>query len=229
MIYYTIVAAGLILAVMHLTKFLFEMVLSIAFFEKTNIPSVSFIIYHLLLIYIPLLLISPNGKIPKALILKWVLRLIALCYLLGCSWIIYYIIDESFIGLFADNINKIAEFQYNSALMFNYMTWICFSPLNVIFSLFQAFLYYIMTESITEHRAVFSLTAIISALFAILVPIIFVLFKPEPLIQQFTTRLLGYFYDNMYAFGIQLCTASALFTLSFSPNLWEKILWTYSR
>jgi len=228
--FYTAVSLGLVSSLMHLVKYLFVLVLSIAFYRKANLSSISFVAARLIMIYIPLLLISPNIKIPKAFILRKIFLIVSVLYLLGCSWPIFYMIEKgSFLALFTDDINYIADFQYNSAMMFNYMTWICFSPLNVVFSLIQAFLFYVMAESIVSYKAVFSITALVSTIFSIVIPVAFILFRFEPLISLFSGRLLGYFYDNLFFFGTQICTTAALIAISKSSTLWDKYLWTHSQ
>ena len=229
MLFYTCVILGLISGLVHLTNFLFDMVLSVAFFQKLNVPSFAYIIAHLLMIYIPLFLISPNTKIPKAITLKWLFLAIAVCYLLGCTWIFYYIADNSFTKLFTEETYILASYQYDKALMFNYMTWICFSPLNVIFSLIQALLFFFMSESITRHKAVFSLFLLISTTMTLVIPAFFVVFRPELLEQSYNARLFDYFLNNVFLFGVQVCTTIALFSIACSRRMWETFLWTYSQ
>lgn len=220
---------GLISGFVHLTKFLFDMILSVAFFQKLNIPSFAFITAHFLMIYIPLFLMSPNSGKPKVLTLKWIFLAISICYVLGCTWVFYYMAENSFLELFTEETYMLASYQYDKALMFNYMTWVCFSPLNVIFSLIQAALFFLMSKSITSHKAVFSLFMIISTCFALLIPAIYVVFRPELLEHSYSARLFDYFLDNLFLFGAQICTTIALFSISLSRRMWETTLWTYAQ
>ena len=229
MLFHVSVVFGLICGFIHLTKFLFDMVLSVAFFQKLNIPSFAFITAHLLMIYVPLFLISPNSKKPKAITLRWIFLVISICYVLGCTWIFYYMADNSFTKLFTEETYMLASYQYDNALMYNYMTWICFSPLNVVFSLIQAGLFFFMSESLIRHKAVFSLSIIISTIFSLLIPSIFVVFRPELLEHSYAARLFDYFLDNLFLFGSQVCTTIALVSISLSRRMWETFLWTYSQ
>lgn len=229
MFFYTMVTVGLIFSIFHLTQFIFDMALSIVFYQKANIPSIAYLICHLLIMYIPLLLVIPNLRVPKAIILKWVFLGIALCYLLGNTWIIYYMIDNSALGLFTDSISNLYAYQRNTALMFNYMMWNCYSPLNVVYSLIQMFLFFIMAESLYNQRAVFSLCLILTTLLSVVILALYTIFSPEAISHRdYIQNLSSNFMNNVFLLGSQLVTSTALLSISTSPNMWEKFLWTYA-
>lgn len=217
-------AAGLVFSILHLMNFLFDMIVSVAFYSKINIPSVAYILSHFLIVFIPLLMIIPNGKMPKGLILKWVFYGIGICYLLGCTWIIYFIVDNSFSALFSSSAQDFQTYQRELALSFNYMTWECYSPLNLVFSLIQALLYLLLGASLDGGKAVFRVTIPTSLILAIAVPIIFILISPEISGDSLSSALMR----HVYIFGSQALSSIGLFAISASNYQWEHFLWTFS-
>lgn len=230
LLFYTAVTSGLMLALMHLTRFLFDMALSIVFYGKTNLTSIIYLICHLLIMYIPLLLLIPNLKTPKAIILKWIFRGISVCYLLGCSWIIFYMIDHSTVlGIFTASPDDLYTYQRNTALMFNYMTWNCYSLTNVLYSLIQAFLFFIVSESLFNHKAVFGFFLTVSTLFTIVVVAVYTIFSPEGIsYADYGMRLSENFVNTVFILGSQFLSSIALISISTSPRLWEKFLWSFA-
>lgn len=210
---------GLACSILHLSEFLFDMTLSVMFYEKGNIPSIFYIICHLLVIYIPLLLITPNGKLPKAKILKWTFYGISICYLLGNTWVLYYVFENSFSGLFTDTLENLRTFQRDNALMFNYLTWECYSPINVIFNLVQAFIFFILGRTIENDSFIFSLVAIAAVLFAVFTPILYNLIAGLDMDNE-------WFSKNVFILASQFMWTFSLAGISWSPGLWRRFLWT---
>lgn len=222
MLFYAAVTIGLILSLFHLIYFLFDMALSIVFYQKANISSIAYVICHLLIIYIPLLLLVPNIRTPKAIILKWVLYGISACYLLGNTWIIYYMVSHSVTALFTDSFETIYNYQRNSALMFNYMTWNSYLPVNVIYNIIQALLFYILGKTLYHNRTIFAFCIILSTVLSITIPLLYFFLSIEQVSDS------SWLVKNIYILGTQVMTATALTAIATSPRMWEKFLWTYA-
>lgn len=223
-IFYATMTVGVVFSILHLMEFLFDMIVSVAFYSKVNIPSIAYIICHFLVLFIPLLMIIPNGKIPKAMILKWVFYGIGICYLLGCSWIIYFIVDNSFAALFTSSAEQLQSYQRELALSFNYMTWECYTPLNILFSLIQAFFFFILGASLEEGKAVFTLVLPISTLLSAVVPILYILITPGNVGDALSSAVLR----HVFILGSQIFASGGLFAISISNYQWEHFLWTFS-
>ena len=222
-IFYVSMSVGLVFSILHLTQFLFDMIVSVAFYSKANVSSIVYILCHFLVVFVPLLMIIPNGKVPKALILKWVFYGIAACYFLGNVWIIYFIYDNSFSALFSTTAENFRYYQSTAALSFNYMTWECYTPLNMLFSLLQALMFLVLGTSLENGRAVFSLTLPISTAITIIVPLIFIILEPYTISNLEITM-----NRHAYILASQLFTSIGLYAISVSSHQWEKFLWTYS-
>lgn len=222
-IFYAATAIGLALSIAHLVQFLFDMIVSVAFYSKVNIPSLAYIVCHFLTVFIPLLMIIPNGKIPKGIIMKWVFYGIALCYLLGCFWVVYFIHDYSFSALFSTSAEQFKTYQRECALSFNYMTWECYTPLNLIFSIIQAFLFLLLGASLDDQRAAFSFLLPLINLLSILVPLIFIFLSENPN-DEFANTM----SRHLYILGSQVFSSVGLYAISLSSQQWENCLWVYS-
>lgn len=221
-IYHSLIAISLLLAIAHLALYFFDVTLSIVFYGMGNIPAISYLICQLAFLYIPLMLMIPNGrKVPKVIILKWVLYTISACYLLGNTWIFYFIFKNSFIELFTADAMALQTFQRENALMFNYMIWNSYTPVNVIFSLINSALYFISARTLRTKKRIFRRSLTLAFILTIAVPFLFKMFGPE-------SDKLG-LAENVYLVGSQFLTTVGLYALSLSTRLWGQILWTISR
>ncbi len=221
-IYHAFIVVSLILAIAHLALSFFDVTLSIVFYGMANIPSVCYLIFQLASLYIPLLLMIPNGyRIPKALILKWVFYVISACYLLGNTWIFYFIFKNPISALFTSDAMTFQTFQREHALMFNYMIWNCYTPLNIVFSLINSGLFFICARTLQSRRYIFRIAIVLAFVLTIAVPFLFKLFGAA-------SDKLG-LVDNVYLIGSQMLSTAALYSLSLASRLWGQELWTIAR
>lgn len=213
------IALALLLAIGHMVVIYFDVTLSVVFYGMANIPSISYLVCHLAFMYIPLLLMIPNGqKYPKAMVLKVVLYVISACFLLGNTWVIYFIAKNPFSALFTTDAAGFQTFQRENALMFNYMIWNCYTPVNVIFSLINSALYFVCAKTIVNRKGVFRASYTVAFALSIIVPFLFKMFGAD-------SEKLG-LQDNIYLIGSQLFTVVSLYALSFSSRQWMQKLWT---
>lgn len=221
-IFYASAAIGLVFAILNLIFVIFDMSVSVLFYKMINIPSITYFAYHLLAMYIPLLLIIPNGRFPKALIIKWVLYGISLCYILGSTWIFYYIYDNSIAGIFTDTLENFQSYQRNLGLMFNYLAWDCYSPVNLIFSLLEALLLFISARSVTTDRLVFAVSLGLAVAFCIFAPILYNVISSGDFISN------DWLEKNAYILGSQIMSAIALISIASLSRLWGRLMWRIS-
>lgn len=224
MVFYSCTALALICAILNLAQSIFDTSLSLLFYQKANITSVLYVICHLLFSYIPLLLVTPVGKFPKAIILKYVLFGISACFLLGNVWVIYYIAQNGISGLFTSKTLALELFQRDSALMFNYMFWDCYTALNVIFSLINAALFFICAITLTENTKIFTLSFSAATLISVIVPSIYYIIQTGSQIGQ------NWALKNIaYLLGSQILVAIAFIGIKNSPRVSDAIFWRVER
>ena len=224
MVFYACTALALICAILNLAQSIFDTSLSLLFYQKANITSVMYVLCHLLFSYIPLLLVTPIGKFPKALILRYVFFGISVCFLLGNVWVIYYISQNGFSSLFSSPTLSLEMFQRDSALMFNYMFWNCYTPLNVVFSLISTVLFFICALTVTEDAKIFTASFSLATLISVVVPSIYYILQTETEIGQ------NWNLKNIaYLLASQILVAIAFIGVRNSNRVKDAIFWRVSR
>lgn len=221
-LYNALIAVGVFLAVLQLAFAFYDMALSIVYYNKANVPSITFLVYQLLLLYIPLYLLIPNGKQPKGLVLKWVFYAIALCFILGNSWVIYFIADNSFADLFKADFATFYEYQRTNALMFNYTIWYCYEPISLIFSLIAAVLYFICGSTLDGGRRLFRICLSAALIMTFIIPVSYKIYFYGHLSLEGQFGLV----QNVFLIASQGVTTVAMVALSLSSRLWSQTLWT---
>ena len=225
MLYNTLLALGVMLACLHLAFELFDMVLSIVYYDKFNVSSITYVVCQLLTIYVPFMLIIPNGNSPKAIKLKWVLYAIAICYIIGNCWIVYYIVMNSFADFFSSGFSEFYAFQRENALMFNYINWGCYEPIGVLFSCIAALLHFICARTLRKGRKTFRTMLILILALTTGIPSFYKLFAYSHLSINMEFTLI----KNMFLIASQALCYGALISLSLSHRLWQQTLWTVAR
>ena len=225
MLYNALLALSVILACLHLADELFDMVLSIVYYDKFNVSSIIYVVCQLLTIYVPFMLIIPNGSTPKAIILKWVLYAIAICYLIGNCWVVYYMVANSFTDFFSSGFNEFYAFQRENALMFNYINWGCYEPIGVLFSCIAALLYFICARTLRKGRKTFRVMLILILALTFGLPTFYKLFAYSHLSISMEFTLI----KNMFLVASQATGYGALISLSLSHRSWQQTLWTVAR
>ena len=224
--YYITTVIALVTGLFHIKNNMFDLTLSLVFYGKmSSLPALAYVVCNLLTIFIPLLMIIPTTYFPRGPILRKVLYAIAFCYLLGNTWLIYALTTTPD-ALFSGDITKYYQIQYDNAWMFNYRTWLVFSPWAVILSFIQAALFFAMGRTVSDGKDKFSICISISTLLSILVPFLFsYLFTERILDIRYYHHQNGYFTSNLYLMLSQISTWATFFSLAKSRQLWTKYLW----
>lgn len=226
LVYYISAIAALGTGLMHLKNNMFDLALSLVFYGKmSSLPAIAYVLCNLLTLFVPLLMLIPTTYFPRGPILRKVLYAIAFCYLLGNSWVIYAGTSD-FGALFSGDITTYYRLQYDNAWMFNYRTWLVFSPWAVLLSFIQAGLFFIMGRSVSNKRATFSICMSVSTFLSILVPFIFSFLLQEKIMDiRYYQHQTGYFTSNLFLILSQLATWMTFFSMSKSRQIWNKYLW----
>ena len=227
LIYYLAAIAAMVTGVIHLKNNMFDLMLSLVFYGKlSSLPALAYVLCNLLVLFIPLLMLIPTTYFPRGPILKKVLYAIAFCYLLGNTWVIYAATKAPDV-LFSGDITKYYQIQYENAWMFNYRTWLIFSPWALIPSFIQAALFIIMARSVSDSRNTFARCISLSTLLSILLPFAFAyIFQEEIYDIRYYQYQTSYFTNTLYLMLTQISTWAIFFFASKSRHIWAKYLWT---
>lgn len=140
-------------------KVFIDFLISLFHFEGTrNLSSIAYCVYRTLFIILPVIMLSMSKKISKMKVFKVIFMIMGICFLLGNSWIIYYMTDGTPINLLYGSVPKwfwngelgemasrawdeLCLYQYDNAIVFNYLIWDSYDLFNVIFSTIQGILY----------------------------------------------------------------------------------------
>ncbi len=226
LIYYVMTILGVVVGIFHVKNNLFDLALSLVFYGKmSSLPALAYLTGTLLTLFIPLLMLIPTTYFPRGPILRKVLYAIAFCYLLGNTWLVYALTTAPDV-LFSGDITKYYQIQYDNAWMFNYRTWLVFSPWAVILSFIQAGLFFIMGKNVSDGKGTFAICMSVSTLLSILVPFAFSYFFTERILDiRYDQHQTSYFTSNLFLMLSQISTWATFYALSKSRQLWSKYLW----
>lgn len=161
------------------------------FGDKVNLSSIAYIVQRAVFVFIPLIMLTAKTRIPKYIILKAMFYTIGVCYLLGNTWIIYYLISNSFSGEAFANlwygsfpvwlsndtvksaVQALYDYQYNNAFVFNYIMWDSYNLFGIIFSTVMAVLYFRFAKRISGHMKKVCRRYLTISLFALITPILY--------------------------------------------------------
>ncbi len=140
------------------------------FSNKINISSLAYVVARSLFILVPLIMLTTKTVVSKNKLLKCFFYIIGICYILGNTWVFYYLKEQPFSHILTasipqwlagpelkekinNSINIVYSVQYNKALVFNYLIWNCYDLFGIIFSFIQGFLYINLARKLDGHRA----------------------------------------------------------------------------
>lgn len=151
---------SLCLAIYYCKQDFIDFLISLFHFDdKVNVSSVAYIAQRASLVLIPLIMLTNNKGMPKRTMIRALFFIIGICYFLGNTWIISYLIDNSFskeailnLGLSSIpvwNANDavyqakaaVYAFQYNNAYVFNYINWDAYNLYAILYSTIMGVLY----------------------------------------------------------------------------------------
>lgn len=187
--------------------------------EHLSVPNILYILIHFTdVIFLPLAFIIPMrtefGRIKTA---KVLLIALGILHILTLSWSVYYIADNSFSGLFSGA--AISEYQSDSAIVYNIVTWDTYSWAGSIFALIYGGLCIAAGIMLDDNIKIARIpVALLPAAYIIL-----------PLFNNiiFERRIFSVFWlANNYTVLLSMLffTASIVFA-SFRENVWLEYVW----
>lgn len=159
------------------------------FGDKVNLSSIAYIIQRAVFVFIPMIMIATKTKFPKYVIIKGMFIAIGVCYLLGNTWVIYYLAHNGFSGESFANLwygsypawlsndtveaakQALYDFQYTNAFVFNYIIWDSYNLFGVIFSFVMSYLYFRFAKRLGGHMRKVCGRYLAVSLFAVITPI----------------------------------------------------------
>lgn len=179
------------LGLFYAYKVFLDFLISLFHYDGTigtvNFSSMAYCVQRVLYILLPLIMLTAVNKISKMKIFKFIFYTIGICYLLGNSWIIYYVINNSPINLIYGSIPKwfakgefgeiitsswsdLVTFQFNNVLVFNYLIWDSYDLFGVIFSTIQGILYIRLARNLDTSRGKVMRNLILVSVLSLILP-----------------------------------------------------------
>lgn len=143
---------ALILGGLYVYQIFIDFLISLFHFDGTvNVSSIAYCVQRTLFILLPLIMLTAVNKLPKLKILQGMFFLMGVCYILANSWVIYYATENNPMNLLYGSVPKIfyrgqfgetakaaweslVKYQYDRAMVFNYLVWDSYDLWAVIFS-----------------------------------------------------------------------------------------------
>lgn len=182
---------ALALGILFFSKVFIDFLISLFHFDdKINIPSIVYIIQRFLYALLPLIILTNKMPFQKIKIIKVLFYILGGCYILGNTWIFYFLNHHSFSDLltastpvwFADEsllqsietAHKVCRsYQYEHALVFNYLIWDSYNLFGIVFSFIQGFLLIRMGYLIEDHKANVVRRFLIISILSLAIPILY--------------------------------------------------------
>lgn len=184
--------AAFIIGLFYCKEDFLDFLISLFHFGSTvNLSSLAYVVERAVYILIPLIMLTAKTKMPKYKILKIMFYTIAVTYILGNTWIIYYLVSNSFSGEAFSNLwfgstpiwfagdkamaarSALYEFQYNNAFVFNYIMWDSYNLFGVLFSFIMGWLYFRFGYKINGHMKRVCNRYLIVSLAVLVIPILY--------------------------------------------------------
>lgn len=213
-----------------------DFLISLFHFNSANVCSVAYSVMRVLFVLQPLVMLSRQSVIRKTTMLKCSYIIIGVCYLLGNTWLINFLVGRPLQILLtasiptvfaggelaesvADSLAFLENFQSANALNFNYLVWDSYDLFAVVFSLVQGILYIYLGLCIEQgRRRVVRIYAITFALALLL-----------PLAYTFGVRLSAptslWSTKNLFVLTEQFIVLIALFLAMETRSLWIDTVW----
>ena len=227
-----------VLGIFYAYKVFIDFLISLFHFEGTiNLSSIAYCVQRALLIIVPIIMLTMSKSISKIKIFKCIYMIVGICYLLGNTWVIYYVINNSPMDLIYGSIPKwfgsgkfgeimttswgnMYVFQYNNAMVFNYLVWDSYDLFGVVFSTIQGILYIKLSLDMDTSRAkvmkLFFKTTVLSLALPLLYNIL--VQKRVFMTTSWMSRNILLAFESLFVLGALQLAAS-------SRNFWHDVLW----
>lgn len=215
-----------------------DFLISLFHFEGTrNIPSIAYCIQRSLHILIPIIMLTVFKNFSKIKLFKVVFFIIGCCFFVANTWIINYMFDNSFMDLIygsiprwfvsgeleqvvKDSWNNLYLYQYNNAMVFNYLIWDSYDLWGILFSIIQGILYIRLSFDLDTSRPKVLRKLLMILLLTITFPWIYNIVVQKKLIfsSAWAQKNIMLVFESFFIFV-------ALNIAATSRNFWHDVLW----
>lgn len=236
-----LLAISLIFGLFYAYKIFIDFLISLFHFEGTigtlNIASISYCIQRTLFIIIPMVMLTVLKNFPKMKIFKTIFYTIGITYLLGNTWIIYYALNNQpadllygsipvwfhygKTGILAGNSwNNLVSYQFNNALVFNYLIWDSYDLFGVLFSTIQGILYIRLANVLDTSRKIVMKNIILVFVLSLILPWAYNIVVRKRFIfsNEWANRNLLLIFESLFILAALKFAAS-------SRSFWHDVIW----
>ncbi len=226
------------MGVFYVYKVFLDFLISLFHFEGTrNLSSIAYCAYRALYILIPLIMLTISKKISKMSVFKSIFMVIGICYLVSNTWIINYMIDNNPIDLLYGSIpkwfskgelgeimtsswDKMHLYQFDNAMVFNYLVWDTYDLFGVLFSIIQGVLYIQLSLILDTSRLRIMRKFTLIVVLSILIPLLYNMFIRGQWFYSSTwlNKNILMIFENVFILVALNLAAS-------SRNFWHDVLW----
>lgn len=236
-----LLAIALILGLFYAYKVFIDFLISLFHFEGTmgtlNVTSISYCIQRTFFIVVPMIMLTVLKNFQKMKVLKAIFYTIGITYLLGNAWVIYYALNNSpadllygsipvwfqfgRTGILAQNAwNNLVSYQFNNALVFNYLIWDSYDLFGVIFSTIQGILYIRLAKDLDTSRKIVIKNIILVSVLSLVLPWIYniVVRKRFIFTNDWANRNILLIFESFFI-------VIALKLAASSRSFWHDVIW----
>ncbi len=226
------------MGIFYIYKVFLDFLISLFHFEGTrNLSSIAYCVYRILYILLPPIMLTISKNVSKMNVFKSIFMTIGICYLISNSWVIYYMIDNNPMDLIYGSIpkwfsngelgevmtsswNNLYLFQYNKAMVFNYLVWDAYDLFGILFSTIQGILYIQLALILDTSRVRIMRKYTLIIVLSILIPLLY-----NICIQGKWFYSSAWMNKNVLMIFENLLILVALNLAASSRNFWHDILW----
>lgn len=150
----------------------FEFMLSLFHYRMFNASALAYTVMRFAYILLPIFFVVPALAIEKVKRLKITFYIIAVMYIIGNSWIIYFLAENPF-SMFNDMYAVMDYLQLN-ALNFDYLVWDSYDLYGILFSTVEAVIYWFVGYYIDKDAKKATTFYWVSLILSIILPFIYV-------------------------------------------------------
>ncbi len=226
------------MGIFYAYKVFLDFLISLFHFDGTrNFSSIAYCVYRSLYILIPLIMLTISKKMSKMFVFKSIFMAIGICYLVSNTWIIKYMIDNNPMDLLYGSIpkwfsggelgeimtsswNNLYLYQYNNAMVFNYLVWDSYDLFGVLFSTIQGILYIQLSLILDTSRVRVMRKYTLIVILSIIIPWLYNIFVQK---QWFYSS--AWMSKNILMIFETILILVALNIAASSRNFWHDVLW----
>lgn len=210
---------AIILNFYYLSTTHFEFMVSLFHYQMFNISAIAYTLMRFVYMILPVFLLVPAIKGNKPKKLEKTFYLLGILYVLGSTWIIYFLFQNPISLLWTDPAAA-KDFLQINALNSDYLIWDAYDLFGILFSFIQAAVYITIGHFITRNRKVTVKLFWLSVAISIFLPAIYV--SLSPISTGFSSLWLR---KNTVLFASGVFTGAGMTLASSSRGMWSEMLW----